>query len=379
MKKELELYIHIPFCIRKCSYCDFLSFSGEQKIQRRYLGALLSEIEHLDADDAYQVTSVYIGGGTPSVLPGEWIVQIMERLKKKFSFGLQAEISIEANPGTVDDQKLFLYRSAGINRLSLGLQSADEVQLGMLSRIHSLRDFEDSFQAARRSGFDNINIDLISGLPDQSRESWVRTLNKAASFEPEHISAYSLIVEEGTMFAEADLNLPDEETERLMYEETHEVLSGLGYQQYEISNYARPGYECRHNTGYWRRTDYLGLGLGSASLVNNTRYTNTRDINDYMEYCKYPDKLQQNREVLSTIAQMEEFMFLGLRMLEGVSDREFERCFSQSLDTVYGSAVKKLVGEKLLERDGSRIRLTRAGISLSNYVFVQFLLEDEAE
>lgn len=378
MKKELELYIHIPFCIRKCNYCDFLSFSGPQMIQRRYLSALLSEIEHLKVSAEYQVVSVYIGGGTPSVLPGEWIVQIMERLKKKFSFDPQAEISIEVNPGTVDEQKLFMYRRGGINRLSLGLQSADEEQLGMLGRVHSFQDFENSFAAARRAGFDNINIDLIAGLPEQSLESWDRTLNTAAAFEPEHISAYGLIIEAGTVFAAAELNLPDEETERRMYEDTRAVLSGLGYRQYEISNYARPGYECRHNVGYWKRTDYLGFGIGAASLLNNTRYTNTRDINEYIEGCKEPQRLQQDREVLSKKAQMEEFMFLGLRLTQGFSDYEFEQSFGLPLEQVYGSEIDKLITAGLLQRDRSRISLTEAGINVSNYVFVHFLQEPDA-
>lgn len=375
MKKDLELYIHIPFCIRKCSYCDFLSFSGGQKIQRRYLKALLAEIEYTEVSEEYQVTSVYIGGGTPSAVPGEWIVQIMERLKKKFSFIPQPEISIEVNPGTVDEQKLFQYRSGGINRLSLGLQSADQNQLEILGRIHSFRDFEDSFDAARRSGFDNINVDLMSGLPDQNLESWIETLNTAASYEPEHISAYSLIVEAGTAFAEADLNLPDEETERQMYEAAGAVLSGLGYRQYEISNYARPGYECRHNIGYWKRTEYLGFGLGAASLKNNIRYTNTRDMNDYIELCRCPVKLRRDEEKLAQGSQMEEFMFLGLRLTDGIQIQDFEQNFGRPLDEVYGNEIEKLISQGLLIMDKRSVKLTPKGIDLSNYVFVQFLLD----
>lgn len=263
--KELELYIHIPFCIQKCRYCDFLSGPADDASKYRYTKALIREIESLPEGRESIITTVFFGGGTPSVLPGEWTARILETLKKRFSFAADAEITTEANPGTVDKEKLRIWRESGINRISFGCQSSFHEELQMLGRIHTWEDFLESYALARESGFDNINIDLMSGLPGQKLKTWETTLHRAAELKPEHISAYSLIVEEGTPFASMNLDLPDEDTERMMYSRTREILAGYGYGRYEISNYALQGRECRHNIGYWIRTPYIGLGLGASS------------------------------------------------------------------------------------------------------------------
>jgi len=372
--KELEVYIHVPFCIKKCAYCDFLSMQAESDVQEAYLQALLNEITHTNVDNGYQIASVFIGGGTPSVLPGEWIGRILEKLKTRFSFSKDAEISIECNPGTVDGKKLALYQQAGINRISFGLQSCNNQELQRLGRIHSYEIFLASYNLARAAGFANINVDLMSGLPIQTLADWENSLRQTVRLAPEHISAYSLIVEEGTPFAQQKLSLPDEETERQMYERTHEILEQCGYRQYEISNYAKEGFACRHNIGYWQRVPYLGMGLGAASLIQDTRYSNTQDLAVYLEKSKEPDLIRCNYEVLDKKARMEEFLFLGLRMLEGVRLEDFEREFSAELLDLYGEVIKRMVNQGLLTLEDWSLKLTRQGISLSNYVFSEFLL-----
>ena len=305
MKKELELYLHIPFCVRKCAYCDFLSFPAEKEIQKQYVNCLIEEIRQFDLAEDYVVSTIFYGGGTPSVLEGSEIMRIMQAIRERFpDIREDAEITIECNPGTLTEEKLQIYQKAGINRLSLGLQSADQEELKLLGRIHTYNQFKENFYLARRIGFANINVDLMSALPGQSEESWQETLRFVCDLEPEHISAYSLIVEEGTPLYEeygemcADLEkygdyasmpkrlqtkyegckcLPDEETDRNMYHHTKTTLAKLGYERYEISNYARPGYACRHNIGYWTGVEYLGLGLGASSLVGGKRSEVTAD------------------------------------------------------------------------------------------------------
>jgi len=372
--KELEIYIHIPFCIKKCAYCDFLSMEAESDVQETYIQALLNEIAHTNVDNDYQVISVFIGGGTPSVLRGEWIGRILAKLKSRFTFRQNVEISIECNPGTVNEEKLNLYQQAGVNRISFGLQSCNDQELQRLGRIHSYETFLESYKMARAVGFKNINVDLMSGLPAQTLADWERSLCQVAQLGPEHISAYSLIVEEGTPFALQELSLPDEETERLMYERTHELLEQYGYKQYEISNYAKDGFACRHNIGYWQRISYLGMGLGAASLVQDTRYSNTGDMAVYLNKSHEPDSIRYDYEVLDQKARMEEFLFLGLRMLEGIRLEDFEHQFSAELLDIYGEQINKMVNQGLLFLDGHSLKLTRQGISLSNYVFSEFLL-----
>lgn len=375
MKKELELYIHIPFCVRKCAYCDFLSGPADYEAQRSYKEALIREIENVESFADSEVSSIFIGGGTPSVFSEQWMAEVLEKVYTHFNVRQDAEISIEANPGTVDLGKLAVYRQAGINRISFGCQSGDNRELKLLGRIHTWEEFRESFSMAREAGFSNINVDLMSGLPGQSLQSWEESLHKTAQLKPEHISAYSLIIEEGTPFASQKLELPDEEEERNMYERTREILEDWGYHQYEISNYARPGRECRHNLGYWQRKEYLGLGLGSASLVGETRFSNTRNMENYLNNSDSAAKIREEREILTVQEQMEEFMFLGLRMTEGISVTEFREVFGVFLEQIYGKVLEKYKKLELLEERGGRLRLTRRGISVSNPILADFLLD----
>lgn len=375
MSRPLELYVHIPFCIRKCDYCDFLSFSSTEEQQYRYMEALKKEISGAGAFPDSHVVSVFFGGGTPSVTKAELLAEILTLLKQNFLFDQDAEITLEANPGTLSEEKLQIYREAGFNRLSLGCQSVHDRELRQLGRIHTFREFLESFSQARSCGFSNINVDLMSGLPGQSLESYEASLRTVAELEPEHISAYSLIVEPGTPFASRDLDLPDEETERKMYERTGEILGEYGYTQYEISNYAKPGRECRHNIGYWKRVDYLGFGPGAASLLENRRFTNTTDVRKYLTDSGQPEKIRENTELLSKKDCMEEFMFLGLRMNEGISEQEFRRLFGETVDEVYRPVLEKYLKLEMLWRAGGRIGLTRQGVSVSNVIMAEFLLE----
>lgn len=385
--KELELYLHIPFCVRKCDYCDFLSMPADEDLRRHYVDCLIEEIKQKAAlCSEYRVTSVFFGGGTPSILPGVQIWELMEALQRNFKICEDAEVTVECNPGTLTRQKLIYYKMAGVNRLSIGLQSANNQELQRLGRIHTYEEFLDSFGQARAMGFKNINVDLMSALPGQKQEDWIDTLNKVLAVRPEHISAYSLMVEEGTPFydqygederrreqGEPPLYLPSEEMEREMYLITQELLRNKGYVRYEISNYTFPGRECRHNIGYWKLTPYLGLGLGSSSFLEEVRFSNTKNLKTYLsgenfsqEDCVYVflDKRQR----------MEEFMFLGLRMMEGISRSVFQQMFGIKLEAVYGNVLEQLQQQGLLKQQEGRVALTEAGISVSNYVLSEFLL-----
>ena len=372
----LELYIHIPFCVRKCLYCDFLSGPSDEMTRQKYVQALLAEIKSVDVSDKYEVVSIFIGGGTPSILAPKDIALIMKVIRAAFRISDSAEITIEANPGTVDESKLKTYLDSGINRLSLGLQSTDDAELKSLGRIHSYDDFLESYHLARLAGFKNINVDLMFAIPNQSLERWRDNLYKAARLKPEHISAYSLIVEEGTPFYKLDLSLPDEDTEYQMYEDTAKIMMSYGYHQYEISNYAKQGYECRHNIGYWRRTEYLGLGLGAASLYDGVRFSNTDDMDEYLKISQEPQKLRKQITKLTLKDQMEEFMYLGLRMTEGVSEADFVNAFGKSLEDVYGDVLRKYESTGFLQKTNSGFKFTRKGIHVSNHILADFLLDD---
>lgn len=372
---SMEIYIHIPFCAKKCEYCDFLSGPAGGKEQRAYVQALLKEIRAAEEGQGRSVSSIFIGGGTPSLLKEDLLGSILNEIYKKFNLEPGAEISIEVNPGTVSSKKLEAYRRMGINRLSIGLQSTDDRELKTLGRLHNYAQFLETYQAAGNAGFDNINIDLMSALPDQTYEGWVANLRRIAELSPAHISAYSLIIEEGTPFAMRELNLPDEETEYRMYEDTAAILEEYGYEQYEISNYAKKGRRCRHNVGYWTRCDYLGLGLGAASLWGKKRFSNTADMEEYLRNSAFPERIRLMEPVLSREDEMAEFMFLGLRMTEGVSEAAFRQGFGVEMREIYGEVLKKYTGMELLEEKDGRIFLTRKGIHVSNSVMSDFLLE----
>ncbi len=383
--KELELYIHIPFCVKKCFYCDFLSMPVDESIRRHYVCKLIEEIEYKSEKyKEYEVSSLFFGGGTPSILSETQIAEIMKALQKNFSIKSDAEITIECNPGTLTGQKLSAYKQCGINRISIGLQSGNNQELNMLGRIHTYEEFLQNYDLVRKIGFDNVNVDLMSALPGQTVSDWEDTLTKVLKLKPEHISAYSLIIEEGTPFyqtyekdelrrqeGERPQYLPSEETERAMYEVTRSILAQKGYERYEISNYAKKGMECKHNIGYWTRKNYLGLGLGSASLVENVRFSNSSDLKEYLNGKFEP----QEKEVLTRKEQMEEFAFLGLRMMEGISRRRFEETFGVAIEAVYGEVIHKMTELGLLTQQAGHIMLTEDGISVSNYVMSEFLLK----
>ena len=370
----MEIYIHIPFFIRKCDYCDFLSGPSGPEERADYVQALLREIQAVEEGEGRSVSSIFIGGGTPSVLDERLLGDILREIRNRFKMEEDAEITIEVNPGTANIGKLQAYREMGINRLSIGLQSPEDRELKILGRIHNYGQFLETYQEARTVGFDNINIDLMSAIPDQTYEGWVKNLRTVAELEPEHISAYSLIVEEGTPFAARKLNLPDEDTEYNMYEATAQILKEYGFEQYEISNYARKGRECRHNVGYWTRQDYLGFGLGASSLYGKERFANTADMKKYLENSKNPEKIREKEPSLTREDEMAEFMFLGLRMTKGISKADFQRCFGCTIESVYGEVLEKYESmELLVEKDG-RIFLSREGIHVSNSIMAEFLL-----
>lgn len=386
--RELELYIHIPFCVQKCKYCDFLSAPASGQVQSAYMDALLREIregfgeETRDGfgeeacDGRNLVVSVFFGGGTPSVVEPVWIVRLMEAVRARYVLAEDAEVSMEVNPGTVTAESLRLYREAGVNRLSIGCQSARDEELARIGRIHTYGQFLEAYRQAREAGFSNINVDLISALPGQSMAGWEESLYRVLELlpPPEHISVYSLIVEEGTPFYEMQekglLELPDEDLEREMYWKTAEILQNYGYEHYEISNYAGKGFKCRHNCGYWQRRNYLGFGLGAASLYQNVRFRNTDSMERYLEMvpqCRLEEQCLEIRE------QMAETMFLGLRMAEGVSLSEFERLYGVSAEEIYGDAIRESMAQGLLERAKDNLILTKRGVDVSNYVMAKFL------
>ena len=378
-RKPLELYVHIPFCIRKCAYCDFVSGPGTKAMQKEYEEALLAEIDAAEETAESEVISVFFGGGTPSAVDAGMLARVMEKLRSKYVFSEDAEITLEANPGTLDAEKLKCYRKSGFNRISIGCQSVHDEELKRLGRIHTFAEFQESFVLARDAGFANINVDLMSGLPEQSEEKWEESLRTIAELSPEHISAYSLIVEPGTPFAEQKLDLPDEDTEREMYARTAEILAEYGFFQYEISNYARPGYACRHNIGYWTGVEYLGLGLGASSLVGGKRFQVTADLNRYLVFTKEELAARAQYEEIHELSRqerMEEFMFLGLRLTGGVRTAEFERRFGVAMEAVYGEVIERLLKEGLLEasvQTDSHIRLTEYGLDVSTYALAEFL------
>ena len=399
----LEIYIHIPFCVKKCDYCDFLSAPADLETKEKYVEALINEIKLNKNKMSEYVDTVFIGGGTPSLLEENQISKIMSVLRDNCNMSENPEITIECNPGTITESKLWEYKKSGINRISFGLQSANDEELKSIGRIHNYAGFLESYNLARKCGFDNINVDLMSALPGQTLKSYEETLNKVVRLEPEHISAYSLIVEENTLMYDRvkkaqikGINiLPDEESERKMYYLTNNILRSNGYRKYEISNYSKPGKECKHNIGYWQRKEYLGFGIGAASLYKENRYNNISDINKYIEVLTNNIKensinnvgnssevenqvnilnsIVKNLQQLTERDRMEEFMFLGLRMMEGVSMEKFEQYFGKTYMEVYGKVQKRMEDKRFLINDNGYVKLTEFGIDLSNYVMSEFL------
>lgn len=380
--RELGIYIHIPFCVKKCAYCDFLSFQSDSMMRKEYLKALKREIKSCkELEEDYKVRTIFFGGGTPSILSGDEIASILDELGEIFDwnrYDKSVETTMECNPGTLTEENLTGYKKAGINRLSIGLQSVSEDELKVLGRIHTYEEFLANYKMAREVGFTNINIDVMSALPGQDETSWRDTLTKVLALRPEHISAYSLIIEEGTKFYEWYQNgedLPGEEVDRVIYHLTKEILESCGYHRYEVSNYCLPGYECLHNSSYWQGIEYLGLGLGSASLMNHTRYHNVEDLTEYLSWSHDRSKLRRDEILLTKENEMEEFMFLGLRMDHGVSRTKFHKQFGVEMDQIYKEVLDSLYKKKLIDWDEDRVWLLEQGVDVSNYVLARFLLD----
>ena len=387
---EKGIYIHIPFCVHKCIYCDFLSAPADDAVKYAYTKALINEIRNTadkqvidkqinDNQTRDKITSIFFGGGTPSVLPDGCIADILMAVRDCFDIEDDAEITMECNPGTVNESRLSEYRAAGVNRLSFGLQSADNNELKMLGRIHTFEQFVESFRLARKAGFNNINVDLMSAIPGQTEATLENTFDKVTALQPEHISAYSLILEEGTYLADNIDKfppVPDEDEDRRMYHMTKERLHSAGYERYEISNYSRKGFECRHNLLYWNRGEYYGFGCSAAGFIGNERYSDIRDVKKYIELNGDIEKLHENIEILTKEDAIEEFMFLGLRKMAGVDVMDFQRRFGVPIENVYAKEIEHNIDKGLLIRQGDMLKLTEYGIDICNTVMSDFILTD---
>ncbi|MDO5155670.1 MAG: radical SAM family heme chaperone HemW [Eubacteriales bacterium] len=403
--KDLSLYVHIPFCKAKCHYCDFLSFGGmDYAMQREYVDALCKEIAAYRAvAQDYMIRTIFFGGGTPSYIEANLIVQIMDTIQSTFTVASDAEITMEGNPDSLLLDKLKVYAQAGVNRLSIGLQSVHNEMLAKLGRVHSYEQFLEAFQNAREAGFQNINVDVMSGLPGETMESYMDTLQKVIALQPEHISAYSLIVEEDTPLSENEAlldTIPSEEEDRAMYAKTKKLLLEHGYYRYEISNYAKSGFACKHNQVYWTGGEYLGVGLSAASYMTvysaegqgkSLRFHGVEDIREYIgRFSRCEGMWGLGEEILYEFVrdfyrdlhfcrrkdEMEEFMFLGLRMMEGVSKTEYRKRFGVEMEFTYGAVLEKYKKQGLLLEDatGDRVFLSEQGIDVSNVVMADFML-----
>lgn len=372
----ISLYIHIPFCVKKCLYCDFPSLSGMEKYMIPYAESLAYEIENVAKDK--EVKTIFIGGGTPTYLSFEaW--KIIGRAIKTIHMQSNVEFTVEANPNTVDDAKLELLKEIGVNRLSIGLQAWQNSILNSIGRIHSKEDFIEAYNMARHHGFDNINVDIMLALPNQDIIQLDETLKNVIKLNPEHISCYSLIIEEKTpfykLYKENKLQLPDEDEEREMYWEAVNILKQNDYIQYEISNFAKSGYECKHNLVYWNADEYIGCGAAAHSFFNNTRYKNISNIPEYIDRINNNIDIKEEIHKNSQKDNMEEFMFMGLRKNEGISITKFRQKFSKDIYSVYGETINKYVKMGLLLYKNHRLFLSSRGMDVCNTVMADFILE----
>lgn len=374
-KKELSLYIHIPFCKQKCFYCDFPSYASIDYLREDYVKALCKEIEEKAIN--YKIKSIFIGGGTPSYLETKEIDKLLKTISK-LDLEKGMEFTMECNPGALAEEKLKTMIEGGVNRISMGLQSVQNSLLKDIGRIHTFKEFMENFNLARKVGFKNINVDLMFGLPNQSFDEWKESLETIADLNPEHISAYSLIVEEGTAFYKLwernKLILPSEEDERRMYSETKEILKAKGYHQYEISNYSKEGYECYHNKVYWKSMNYLGVGSASTSFIDGKRIKNIENVKAYIDGIMDNKSIVLEEKENSKEDNIEEFVFMGLRMIEGISKEEFKRRFKSDIYEIYSKEIKKNIENGLLLEVGDRLKLTEKGIEFSNSVMSDFIL-----
>lgn len=390
-KLELGIYIHIPFCKKKCNYCDFISYPNKISQIKSYFDAVKKEIESYHFEK-YNVTTIYIGGGTPSFVDSKYISDIFQELKAKLKDNEtnfeEIEITIEINPGTINEEKLRVYRNLGINRLSIGLQSTNDILLKQIGRIHTYKEFIDTYELARKIGFQNINVDLIIGLPNQTIQDIKKSLKEVKRLNPNHVSVYSLIVEEGTKIEKqlqsGELQLPDEDLERQMYWYVKNTLKLYGYKHYEISNFAKEGQESKHNLNCWEQKEYVGIGVAAHSYRNGIRYSNTNSLEEYIENmqdAKYIEderkkensKIYEIEEIQNVEDQKKEYMLLGLRKIEGVSISKFKAKFVDNPIFLFRKELKKLTDEKLILIEGDFIKLTSKGLDLANLVWEEFV------
>lgn len=374
---EIGLYIHIPFCVKKCLYCDFISYENRNELVEEYIHSLKQEIINYKDCNKYTISTIYIGGGTPSFINSKYITQIIETIGKTFRVKENAEITIEINPGTVTEQKLKDYKNCGINRVSIGLQSTDNKILKQIGRIHTYEQFLDTYKLARKIGFNNINIDLMLALPNQTLTILEDSINKVIELNPEHISIYSLILEEGTplynLVESKKMHLSDDETERKMYWLVKKKLEERGYKQYEISNFAKQGYESKHNISCWEQKEYIGFGVAAHSYISGIRYSNTSNLHNYIRNVSDLQTIQTIQEIQNKEEQMKEYMILGLRKIEGVQISEFKNKFIQNPLYIFMHELDKLVKEELIEIDENSIKLTKKGLDFANIVWEEFV------
>lgn len=374
--KELGIYVHIPFCKQKCSYCDFISYCDKNDLIEKYIKALKQEIKNSSVNE-YEISTIYIGGGTPSYIESKYISEILKTIKQKYNISRNVEITIEVNPGTATKEKLRDYVEAGINRISIGLQSCNNNLLKMIGRIHTYEEFLSTYKLAREVGFKNINVDLMIGLPNQTLDDVKKSLEEISKLNPEHISVYSLIVEEGTpiekKIADGQLKLPNEELEREEYWEVKKFLESLGYKHYEISNFAKTGYESKHNLNCWEQKEYLGFGAAAHSYMKKTRYSNTENIEKYINQEMQSKQLHIVHEVQKEEEQKKEYMLLGLRKIDGVQISSFKNKFGCNPIMEFKNELKKLTQEGLIKIDLDQIKLTEKAIDLANIVWEEFI------
>ena len=380
-KTASSVYIHIPFCATKCYYCAFNTYTFHKEQAKAYLHALRTEME-LYAPETDPLKTIFIGGGTPSILSANVLTQLFTDVHQHFQITPDAEITVECNPGTVDTEKLRVMQDNGVNRLSFGLQAMQDETLKQLGRIHTVAEFRQSYRLAREGGFENINIDLIFALPDQTMEAWHHTLNGVISLDPDHISAYNLVMEEATPFYEwwqaGELDLPSEDTEADMFEYTIETLTAHGYTHYEICNFARPDHYAKHNLVYWNNQPCIGLGAGACGYVNGVRYSNIRGIAPYINKLSKRNKPIANTERLTGDAEKAETLMLALRKREGISLENYKNRFGESIEVAFGDTLKKWIDLQLLERTATHLRLTARGCLLANEVFVELMSTTQA-
>ena len=374
----LGLYIHIPFCVTKCKYCDFNSFKIDLNEKIKYLNYLGEEMKlYKEEIKNREIDSVFVGGGTPSILNENEINILFEKIKENFNIKYNAEITMECNPGTLTLNKLKVMKKSGVNRLSIGLQAVQNHHLKYIGRIHTFEEFEKNYHDAKQMGFDNINIDLMYALPNQSREDWMESLEKVVKLNPTHISAYSLILEENTelfkMYERDEFNLLDENTDIEMYEYTINYLKSHGYNQYEISNYAKDNFECKHNVLYWKCEEYVGIGASASGYFNGIRYNNICELDNYEKMILEGEKPIEWEEKLSIKDEIEESIFLGLRMNEGIQISDFKEKYNFDFEKEYKNEIEKLSKMELIEIDNNLMKLTQKGREISNSVFVEFI------